>query len=439
MKRETSLIRLQQAMMAVNLVIILYYSSLCAVTTFRLCRSFGAHDFLLRTAQLPAPPLTMPLRSLVLFAALCLLMVGKERLEVSRLGLRLLVCLGELALCVSLMAAMNFYYSGVVLLVLADLVHYVQRSGLRLSFMVVLLVLFAFGRSEFLAPRIPFQSYISYYSQGIQGWFSGMESMMVSLNIFLFVLAMVLLFTDQKEENARIQKLNEQLNEANLQLRQYSTEIERLTAIRERNRLAREIHDTLGHALTGIIMSAEACLVILDIAPEEVRKRLKVIGDTAREGLTDVRRSIKALRPDALEQRSLETALSTLVEHFCLTTNVAVEYRQEAGTLEFAPDEEDTIYRIVQESLTNAVRHGNASNVAISLRREEQTLVVHIHDNGSGSAEAKPGFGLRHMEERLKLLGGSLAYGNRTDQRGFYVTARIPLRNTDPEMEVLHD
>ena len=107
---------------------------------------------------------------------------------------------------------------------------------------------------------------------------------MSCLNILLFVLFMILLFNGQKAENARIRKLNEQLNQANDQLRDYAVNMERMTEIRERNRLAREIHDTLGHTLTGIIMGADAGLALFDAAPAESKKRIEVVAQSARDG-----------------------------------------------------------------------------------------------------------------------------------------------------------
>ncbi len=115
--------------------------------------------------------------------------------------MRLLVCLVEILLCLGVTASLEFYYSGAALLVLADLVPYVRNSFYRVC----------------------------------------------------FTAALILLFTGQKAENGRIRKFNKQLNQANDRLRDYAFELERMTEVRERNRLAREIHDILGHTLTGII------------------------------------------------------------------------------------------------------------------------------------------------------------------------------------------
>ena len=208
--------------------------------------------------------------------------------------------------------------------------------------------------------------------------------------------------------------------------------------MRERNRLAREIHDTLGHTLTGIIMGADAGLALMDVAPEESRKRIQIVAQSARDGLTDVRRSIKALRPDALERSSLAEALEGMIENFRLTTSAQIAYDQEAGKLNLESDEEDALYRVVQEGLTNAVRHGRADRISVRVTRTGDLVTVSIRDNGTGCTKLEEGFGLRHMRERLNMLGGTLSYGNldsdaQDGYTGFFITVGLPIRNKKGE------
>ena len=180
-------------------------------------------------------------------------------------------------------------------------------------------------------------------------------------------------------------------------------------------------------------------MMLFDAAPEEARKRIQVIAQTAREGLNDVRRSIKALRPDALEQHSLEEALESMIANFHLSTSADIRFEQLAGPLRFAGDEEDTLYRVIQEGMTNAVRHGHATEIDITITRDGNVLTVSVRDNGLGCTDLREGFGLRHMEERLGLLGGSMAFGNRNEdsddgRRGFYLLTSLPVREQDARM-----
>lgn len=441
MNNEKKLSSVAALMFVLNLVIIIFYSVICAVTTLRICDSFGAYDFLATVRQIPRYPWRMPVSALSQYFLLWAVSFGKSRWEVDRLEPRLLICLVEIVLCVSVTASLDFYYSGAALLVLADLVRYVRNSIYRLCFMVVLIFLFAFGQYEIVSPGgIPFSAYMSYYNPNIQGFFTGTESILVSMNVLLFVFYMILLFTGQKAENVRIRRLNEQLHDANEQLRGYTLKLERMTEIRERNRLAREIHDTPGHTLTGIIMGADASLALFDAAPEEAKNRIQVVAQSARDGLNDVRRSIKALRPDALEKASLTEALETMIHNFQEATSAQVYYEQLAGPLLFAQDEEDTLYRVIQEGMTNAVRHGHALEIHIRLTRQDGLLTVDIRDDGVGCEQVEAGFGLRHMKERLDLLGGSLTCGNRMDlsedrQRGFYLVMSLPVREREEKKD----
>ena len=440
MDNEKTLSSLSRLMFALNLAIILFYSLVCLATVRRVCGSFGAYDFLSTVRQVPPPPWRMPLWALGQYLLLCAVSFGKRDIE--RFEVRLLVCLVEILLCVGLTASLEFYYSGAALLVLADLVHYVRNSFYRVCFTAALILLFSFGRYEILYPltgRIAFGSYLDYYNQTVRSFFAGTESLLACLNVLLFVLYMILLFTGQKAENSRIRKLNKQLNQANGRLRDYAFELERMTEVRERNRLAREIHDTLGHTLTGIIMGSDAGLALFDAAPEEAKKRIQVVAQAARDGLNDVRRSIKALRPDALENTSLAEALETLISNFKAATSAEVFYDQQAGPLVFAQDEEDTLYRVIQESMTNAVRHGHATEIRIRLTRRDSLLTIDVRDNGLGGGEdVQEGFGLRHMRERLELLGGSLTFANREaldgdGERGFYIVVSLPIREKEEE------
>ena len=437
MKTERKLMDIAVKMFALNFSILCFYSLICVTTTFRICDTLGAHDFLSLVRQVPQYPWQMPVRSLSLYALLFAVSMFKSYRTIEYFPLRVIICATEIVLCAGIIYSLDFYYSGVALLVLADLVHYIRSNKLRLCFIIVLSLMFAFGRYEIVAQftqSIAFSAYLSYFNPMTQSLFSILENLMVCLNILLFVLYMIVLFTGQKAENERIRKLNEQLNQANDQLRDYAENMERMTQMRERNRLAREIHDTLGHTLTGIIMGADASLALLDVAPEETRKRIQVVAQTARNGLTDVRRSIKALRPDALEHYSLAQALVDLVENFRLTTSAQITYCQEAGELSLASDEEDSLYRVVQEGLTNAVRHGKADRIEIRVTRAGEVVMVSVRDNGTGCDKLEEGFGLRHMRERLEMLGGTLSYGN-LDQdvedgyTGFFITVKLSVRN----------
>ena len=144
-----------------------------------------------------------------------------------------------------------------------------------------------------------------------------------------------------------------------------------------------------------------------------------------REGLNEVRRSVNELRPDALERFSLEKAIGKLVDRTNSMSDVQVEFICMTPILKFDEDEENAIYRVVQEGITNAIRHGKASYIKILIRREEANIHLTIQDNGCGCEEIKPGFGTRHIAERSQLLKGTVRFDGKN---GFLVDAMIPIR-----------
>ena len=423
-------------MIVLNFGIILFYCLVCPLTIYRVCHTLSAYDYLSAYELLPAKPWIMPIFALSLYSILVYGLFRKQMYESPSRTVQISFSLLEIIACLGIIVSLNYYYTGIVLMVLADLVNYFKNNKIRLVLMIVLITVFALGSYDicpYARNVVPLSSYLNYYGQPVRSYLFAVESVITSMNSLIFVFYMILLFTNSEHEKERIQSLYEQLMEANRQLKAYSIELERMTEIRERNRLAREIHDTLGHTLTGIIMSAEASLAVFDSQPEAVKKRLALVAKEARSGLDDVRQSIKALRPDVLEKHTLDKAVEMLIENFRNISGVDITYTQNASQLDFAEDEEDALYRIIQECMTNAARHGHATHIDITINEYESFLQIDIRDNGTGTDEIKEGFGLRHMRERLEMLSGSMVFGNRKDdpqdgQQGFFLSASLPIR-----------
>ena len=439
--------RILYAMMLVNLFVIMYYVIVCTVSKSVICEMNMAYAFLSNSGRIPHDTFTLCRDLLIYYGALCALILAKEDIYDENILNRVLICAGEMALSLIVVRTLNFYYSGIALLVLADLLYYENKKVPRVFFIVLQVLELVIGNDEILSyfdNNIQFSSYLSGFDPMVRSWIIVAESLMTFTNILLFLLFVLTMIIRQKAENSRILRLNmalsgknAELHEANVKLQEYSETIKHMTEIEERNRLAREIHDTLGHALTGIVVSADAGKILFDAAPEEAKARFDVIGQTARQGLEDVRRSIRALRPDALESHDLESALEKMIENFRETTGADIRYAQEAGKLLLAQDEEVTVYRIVQEGMTNAIRHGKATQINLIIDRKDRNLRVRIFDNGVGMQGKKTGFGLNYMKERVELLKGTLRYGNREDgSRGFFLEAEIPVRGVNPETEM---
>ena len=414
-----------------NFVIILYIAVLMAYSLSGYIQEGSAYEFLMKIDSIPLTAKKLLTMVLCLYCSVMLLMCIRN---VNGAGLAGKVFL-EIGICILLSYILGFSYTGTLLLVLADMMKWFSKSKWRFPFAVLICMFYLLMDFHLLTAyynMVPLETYLEYFRTDVRLGLLGIINILSSLNTFVFLVYMILLVRTELSEKDKILNLNDRLNtantelkQANMQLEEYAKESVKMAQTRERNRLAREIHDTLGHALTGIITGIEACTALMDVAPEATKVQLKAIAEVARQGITDVRRSVKALRPDALEKFDLEKALLRTVEEMCTATSAKIDYECTARLNGFNEDEEDIIYRIVQESITNAIRHGKADQISIRLDREYNMLKIHIKDNGIGCKTIQKGFGLHHMEERLNMLHGSLAYDG---MEGFLVEAQIPIR-----------
>jgi signal transduction histidine kinase len=224
-------------------------------------------------------------------------------------------------------------------------------------------------------------------------------------------------------------KGQEQLAEANATLRRYALKIEDLATEQERNRIARDIHDSLGHSLTVFNIHLEAAIRLLRSDPTEAEALLLEVKQLGAKALQDVRESVTVLRTDPLQGRSLSDAIAQLVADFQRTTGIAPTCtlkldRPLIGELNL------TLYRLVQESLTNICKHAAATEVAIGIQQSEQNIQVIIQDNGRGfQFHHNPlGFGLQGMQERTLALGGSLKIKTAPGQ-GCHIQAVFPCQS----------
>ena len=408
-----------------GLVVLLMAGFMC-LTQQKIVSTMSAHEFLSTLPIVPLPAmkgfwLSMGAYALLLFLGKLYRHGGLES------GQRQLIFAAEIGICMLLMKSLNLAYDGIVLLAVADLMHRYHgenQSWLLLVAMLGLYFMANYNMAIFQRHVAPFDVYAAYYRPEVQSVLLAIKNAFQSLNIVLFVLYLVLLVQSKHHEKERISILNQQLEEANVRLRAYALEAERTAETRERNRLAREIHDTLGHTLTGIAAGLDACIVLVDAAPAVVKKQLEKIRETARHGIVDVRRSVKKLRPDDLEKLPLQQAIKKVIAEFSASSGVEIQLVELGWPEKLREDEEEVIYRIVQEGITNARRHGKATKVTVTCGLEPGRFYIIIADNGEGCAETKQGFGLRHMEERLELLHGRLRYWS---DKGFTLEATIPM------------
>ena len=195
----------------------------------------------------------------------------------------------------------------------------------------------------------------------------------------------------------------------------------------ERRRLARELHDETGQALTSILLGLRT--VEEAGGEEEVRAAVAEVRELVRSTLQDVRRLAVELRPKALDDFGLVAALERLTESFIEQTGIAVGFESLLPTARLTPEIETALYRIVQESLTNIVKHAQAHNVSIVLGRKSDSVSVIVEDDGVGFDPDRPredGLGLIGMRERVSLIGGRLTIESRPGAGTTFI-AEVPV------------
>jgi two-component system sensor histidine kinase UhpB len=193
----------------------------------------------------------------------------------------------------------------------------------------------------------------------------------------------------------------------------------------ERRRVARELHDEIGQTLTAMLLQIES---LSQDVPEHARQELDELRESARTGAEDVRRIAQRLRPEALEELGLQAALLALTTSLGHQSGITID-RSIERRLPLDADDELVIYRVAQEALTNVVRHSGAQTASLSLRREDEQVVLCVIDDGAGipPAQLESSFGIRGMRERALLVGASLTIES-TPGQGTTVRLVVPVQ-----------
>ncbi|WP_310428803.1 sensor histidine kinase [Chamaesiphon sp. VAR_48_metabat_135_sub] len=224
----------------------------------------------------------------------------------------------------------------------------------------------------------------------------------------------------------------EELAIANQRIRSYAVRAQEIGSLQERNRIAREIHDSLGHSLTALNLHLEMAVKLSQIQPEKSRAMLTEAKRLGSIALHDVRQSVSTLRSDPLQNQDLATAIQKLADEFKLSNQI-----QPVCRLDLPPNLPQpvatTIYRIVQEALTNISKYAGASETIVEIQTRPTELELRVIDNGRGFIPTNnmTGFGLQGMRERVLSLHGKFEIISAIDS-GCQIVALIPLTDGAP-------
>lgn len=259
---------------------------------------------------------------------------------------------------------------------------------------------------------------LKYYTVNIQPIYDSSDTL----------LGRVITFSDVSEYKKLMEvldKKNSALVDINEKLKEHLTTAAELASEKERNRIAQEVHDTLGHTMTLLISLLEVCKITYREDPAKTEHNLSEALNISRGGLKELRESITHIKSYKMKSEDFIRDLRVLISGFELT-GIKIELVIDGVNNKLTANHAEILYRVCKEALTNSLRHGKAENVSIILKFIDDKIKLFILDDGCGCTSINKGLGLRGMEERIENIDGSIVYGS-DGERGFNIHIEIPL------------
>ena len=243
---------------------------------------------------------------------------------------------------------------------------------------------------------------------------------------YFIMFAVIYLYRKNLQEKSKVELLNRELKTANATLKEYSDRIEELAVTKDRTRSAQELHDSLGHYLAALKMNLEFAGKTAGHQPERVKQIIHKAHDLTKESILKLRQAVTLLQ-GSLSGREFEQALRDIFSHFQEAGSIRFELEMDAAIEAAQPDVKHCLYQSVQETITNAMKHGHASYVSVRIQKDRSMIAAHIYNNGSACGTIVKSNGLKGIEKRAAALGGEAVFssGNET---GFDVKIRIPCK-----------
>lgn len=243
----------------------------------------------------------------------------------------------------------------------------------------------------------------------------------------IFIVFFTQMAVNESRSREEVERLVTELADANDHLRSYALKVEELAVTQERNRMAREIHDGLGHYLTSIHIQLQAAEAIIqsDGDPNMAVGGIQKAQNLAKNALADVRESVSTLRSPLIGHLPLSEMIQEHLEQSA-TGSIAVQFEIEGEEVELSPNISWTILRATQEAVNNSVKHAKCSEINVKLRYKNGQIQLSVIDNGVGSSDTSGGYGLVGLQERIHLLNGELKIST-AENEGFKVEIGVPI------------
>ena len=284
-----------------------------------------------------------------------------------------------------------FFHSFYIIVLLEAALTLEQKKGIMLGTVIVLVSMVKY-------------IYLIYFKFNL----SNVSQMMFFLMINVLILIIAAFAQHNKQEKERMDILYGELFDAHKKLREYMDELRRLSVVEERNSIARDIHDNLGHNMTALIMQLQMAEHYVKINSPKSQEMLESSIKTAKDSLTGIREVVETLRGKETAL-SPEKAIKVLAEEFSQKTGAKIDLKI-IGEISKDMKTGTAVYHILQEGLTNAVRHGNASKINVELEYSDNFVKFSIKDDGKGAESLKEGFGMKGIRERVDTFNGRVEF-----------------------------
>lgn len=417
----------KNTMFILNVIIVLFYVAVIAITTKYIIGNDLARSFLDKIMYMPTAPVYIISGSVGLLLCLAYCIYYREFNNIRNKTINYLYSLLEVVISVILIFLIYLSYNGIILFVFCDCMYHLKK-GLKYQVLLVALgLIYLLANYEIVTyfyPLVNIEEYFLVYDASIRNCLIIIKRLLEGFNIILFIIFMIIYILKQIQENEYISKKLSMVAMINKKMQKYVIVTEKFGEKNERKRLARELHDTIGHALAGMAVGVDACITMIDKNPQLAKAQLKIISKAIRKGMKDVRNSLNKMRPDFLQQYRLKEAIEKMKEEISDVTDLKINLNYQIDETGFDTKIEDILFRVIQESITNSIRHGLATVVDIDIYRENNLLCLKIKDNGKGCKAINYGFGLKQMVERVSQIRGDI---NFYSENGFTTEIKIPL------------
>jgi signal transduction histidine kinase len=226
-------------------------------------------------------------------------------------------------------------------------------------------------------------------------------------------------------EKEEVKQLNKKLKSANMKLQEYALQVEEMTVTRERTKVSQELHDSLGHSLMALSMHLEFAKKICIAKPEKVEAVLAQSEKIAKSSINDLRKAVSLLNSE-IEITDLDDSIEKLIRNFYLVSNLKLTYAKNKSINNLSPLIKTSIYKTIQECVTNSLKHGSSTEISIKITADNENVEVIITDNGIGCNNIVKSNGLKGIEARINSLSGIVYYFSH-DNLGFGIKLSIPI------------